>query len=157
MTADVIDDCFAGGVAHVVFFKRISFVRKSLASMFPSRHGSFGSLNELELSSQSNDFSEGDERNELLVLLDKFDDGSKLRSKFNSSVDQKEMILYVRSLGSSRSNVHIPFSVVASFSFDETKLGVDISCKLLYDFNRCERLSCCNSSRVGAGLKTVSV
>lgn len=62
--------------------------------MFSSRHGSFGSLNELELSSPSNDFNEGEERNELLLLLDKFDDGFKLRSKLNSSVEQKEMVSY---------------------------------------------------------------
>lgn len=72
----------------------MSFDRKSFVSMFSSRHGSFGSLNELELSSPSNDFNEGEERNELLLLLDKFDDGFKLRSKLNSSVEQKEMVSY---------------------------------------------------------------
>lgn len=55
-----------------------------------------------------------------------------------------------------RSLRDIPLSVGTSFGFDVPKVAVvDISCKLLYDFNRCDKLSCCNSRRVGAGLNTV--
>lgn len=94
VTTDVTVDCvgvfLAGGISQVVLFERMSLARKPSALMCSSRHGSFGSVNELELSSPSNDFSDGDERNELLLLLDKIDDASKLRSKFKSSAQKKK-------------------------------------------------------------------
>lgn len=91
MTADVAAvDCvgvfFDGEMSPVELLERISLARKSSASVFSSRHDSVGSVNELKLSSPSNDFNDGDERTELLLLLDKIDDDSKLLSKFKSSV-----------------------------------------------------------------------
>lgn len=64
----------------------MSLLRKSSASIFSFLLGSFVSASN---ESPSNDFNDGDERNELLLLLDKIDDGSKLRSRFSSSVEHK--------------------------------------------------------------------
>lgn len=49
---------------------------------------------------------------------------------------------------------YLRFSSVESVDLMVSSPGA-ISCRLLYDANRLDRLSCCNSSRVGAGLNTI--
>lgn len=95
MTADWVDVFLVGGISQVVLLEWMSLASKSSVSMFTSRHGSFGSLNAVELSSPSNDFNEGDERNELLLLLDNAAEASKLRSKFNSSTERRGKDLFL--------------------------------------------------------------
>lgn len=74
----------------VSFDKRMSLeVRKSSsASILSLRLRRFDSIHEFELSSPSNDFNDGDERNELLLEL--IGDAFKLCNKLKSSVVGEE-------------------------------------------------------------------
>lgn len=80
------------------------------------------------------DFGDGDDRNDvrLLLLLESFEVDSRLRNEPSSS---SPLFSSVESLRAVPSPVN--------------------PCRLLYDFRRLDRFSCCISSNVGAGLKTV--